>query len=311
MRKNWLFVYLVAGLLLWLLLLQITTPGQHKRSPIYAAVDGAGGDFHFPVVFAPDITPTPLPTATPTPTATATATKVPQFSPLINGSFEDCIEGAQKCQWPTIPYPEPGWGNQPPLSGWTLSMVPTDENLFDSTDKATGVCECVHKEQPYDLPPNEWLGGPDALILEGKVVYKLFGKEAWGSELSQRVDLLPASKWRLTVPVQVHLHGDADPYAAESSVQVNGKPALSWANSLAMGDQKWCKHEITFTVPADGRVDISVRVKDKWQGKGKDFFIDDISLRPADEAAALPDMDLCLKGQTGLLKQRTPKSNQS
>ncbi len=190
-------------------------------------------------------------------------------------------------------------------------MVPVGANLYDSTDKATGVCECVHKEQPYDLPPHEWLGEPDALILQGKVVYKLFGKEAWGSELSQTVNLEPGSEWRLIVPVQVHLHGDTDPYAAESSVRVNGRPALSWANSLAMGDHNWCKHEITFTVPADGAADISVRVKDKWQGKSKDFFIDDISLRPAGEPAEHGDMDLCINGQTGLQKQRTPKSDQS
>ena len=190
-------------------------------------------------------------------------------------------------------------------------MVPAGENLYSSTDEATGVCECVHKEQPHDLPPNEWLGGTDALILEGKVVYKLFGNETWGSELSQTVDLLPGSEWRLTVPVQVHLHGDGDPYAAESSVRINDKPESSWANALAMGDRTWCKHEISFTVPEDGRAHISVRVKDKWRGKTKDFFIDDISLQPAAEVAPHPDMELCIKEQTGLQVQRTPKSEPS
>ena len=123
MRKSWLFVYPLAALALWFLL-QILSPGQRNTVLIYAGADGEEGDFHFPAVFAPENTPTPTPTTsptptgTPTPTPTATATKTPNFSSFVNGSFEDCIEGVEKCEWPTIPYPEMG---QPATIIWLES----------------------------------------------------------------------------------------------------------------------------------------------------------------------------------------------
>lgn len=191
----------------------------------------------------------------------------PSSDGLVNGSFE---EG-----WTDMP-PAPGnLINQKP-TGWHYVWVEIGQPLFDSTDVAGGVPESIHKLS-NQLPPDEQLGGPKALILDGNAVYKIFHFGApFGGELSQTVaHLPPGTVWKLTVPVQVHLHGDPDPYAAESSVWVNGEGG--WVRGFVMGDRQWYRHERVFVVPADGKAFIQVRVKSKWH-KPKDFFIDDLLL---------------------------------
>jgi len=204
--------------------------------------------------------PTPTPMPTPTPAPTPTQTPLPQ---IANPSFED--------GWTDLP-PEPGWLiNQQP-NGWLLSWVPMGQPLYDDPNSlAGGVPECKHILY-WQLPPNEQPGGEDALILDGDTTYKMFhGAAPFGSELRQTMtNLAPGSSWRLVVPIQVHLYGDTDPYTAESGVWVNDEGG--WANAGVMGDRNWYEHEVLFTVPANGQVEIVIRVKSKWDGKG--FFID-------------------------------------
>ena len=198
-------------------------------------------------------TPTPIPT--------------PQSNGLVNGSFE---EG-----WTNMP-PAPGnLINQKP-NGWEYFWIEPGQPLFDSTDVAGGVPESIHK-LANQLPPDEQPGGPKALILDGIAVYKIFHFGApFGGELNQTIENLPpGSVWKLTVLIQVHLHGETDPYAAESSVWVNGEGG--WVHGFAMGDRQWYRHERIFVVPSDGKAFIQVRVKSKWPSP-KDFFIDDLRL---------------------------------
>jgi hypothetical protein len=186
---------------------------------------------------------------------------------LKNGSF---TEG-----WTDLP-PAPGFLiNQQP-NGWKLRWLELEESLFGTSDKAKGVPECVHK-LATQLPPDERLGGAKALILEGDTTYKIFNAGSpFGAELSQTVEgLEPGSTAKLKVPIQVHLGGDNDPYGAESGVWVNGKG--EWVNGATMGDRQWYKHKLKFTVPADGKAEIVIRVKSKWF-RGKDFFFDGIKL---------------------------------
>lgn len=99
----------------------------------------------------------------------------------------------------------------------------------------------------------------------------------FGAELRQTIrDLPPGSSWILVVPIQVHLHGDGDPYAAESGVWVNG--VGNWANGSVMGDREWYEHEVPFTTPANGQIEIVIRVKSKW-ALAKDFFIDALRVK--------------------------------
>lgn len=167
--------------------------------------------------------------------------------------------------------------NQEP-NGWRLEWIEPGQPLYDdASSRAAGVPECIHKLSEQ-LPPNEQLGRPNALILAGDTTYKIFHANApFGATLSQTVsDLLPGSEATLTVPIQVHLRGESDFFGAESGIWVNGEGG--WVNGHTMGDRKWFRHRLQFTVPHDGRAEIVIRVKSKWP-RGKDFFIDGITLQ--------------------------------
>ena len=185
---------------------------------------------------------------------------------LKNGSF---TEG-----WMDLP-PFGNLINQQP-NGWIMRWVAPGNSLFGAGDKAEGVPECVHK-LAKQLPPNEQLGAKDALILAGDTTYKIFHSGSpFGVELKQVVTgLLPGSEATLTVPVLAVLYDEPDPFGAESGVWVNGQG--KWVNGGKMGNRKWFRHKLTFTVPDNGTAIIEIRVKSKWQRK-KDFFIDGITL---------------------------------
>lgn len=226
--------------------------------------------FNFlPYIQAPPPTSTPTATITPSPTPTLTPTSSPTPIPLpqiTNPSFEEGWTDLPPLPWNLV--------NQQP-NGWQLSWVNIGAPLYNDPDTlAAGVPECVHKFS-WQLPPNEQPGGPDALILDGDVVFKMFHSGSpFGSELRQTLTgLVPGSSWVLVVPIQVHLAatGDTDPFSAESGVWVNG--VGGWATAAQMGDREWYEHHVPFTVPANGAAEIVIRVKSKYF-LSKDFFID-------------------------------------
>ncbi len=186
-----------------------------------------------------------------------------------------------------------GWMDMPPVgnlinqqpNGWILRWIEPGNPLFGAGDKAGGVPECVHK-LASQLPANEQLGAKDALILAGNATYKIFhAGSPFGAELKQVVTgLKPGSQATLEVPVLAVLYDETDPFGAESGVWVNGEG--QWVNGGTMGNRKWHRHKVTFTVPDNGTAIIEVRVKSKWPRK-KDFFIDGITL----EAEAAPDAE--------------------
>lgn len=256
------------------------------RLPMVAAASALfESEAMLPAVFkpfptpTPTITPTAVPTNTPEPTLTPepTTTPLPPSTPdpgnaIVNGSFEQ--------GWTNLP-PAPGFLiNQEP-KGWRLTWLGVGEPIWDDgSATAQGVPECLHKLEA-GLPPDEWAGGPRPLILEGKATYKTFHFAApFGTELYQSVGgLPPGTTWRLTVPIQLHTHGDNDPWAAESGVwaTTSADQAGGWVSGGTMGDHHWFFHKVEITVPADGRIEVYIRVKSKWN-RGKDFFIDDVRL---------------------------------
>ncbi|MCA9919738.1 MAG: hypothetical protein KC445_17395 [Anaerolineales bacterium] len=189
---------------------------------------------------------------------------------LKNGSF---TEG-----WETLPaVAEAGYLRNQRPNGWQLEWLKKGDPLYDDPGTTVeGIPECVHKLSDQ-LPADEQLGGVKALILAGDTTYKIFNSAAkFGATLSQTVTgLVPNSQATLTVPIQVHLHGETDTYGAESGVWVNGEGG--WVNGFDMGDRQWYRHIIPFTVPASGEAEIVIRVKSKWT-KPKDFFFDGIKL---------------------------------
>jgi len=188
---------------------------------------------------------------------------LPPLPELLNPSFEN--------GWTDMP-PAPGSVvNQQP-NDWILSWIEPGDTLYDSNDVATSAPECVHKLSDQ-LPPEEQLGGPNALILDGDTTYKCFQRNgSFGAELRQTITgLEPNRDWILVVPIQVHLHDDTYEYSAESGVWVNG--IGSWANGGLMGDRQWYEHHIPFTVRSDGTIEVVIRFKSKYS-LPKDFFID-------------------------------------
>lgn len=287
MRKSWI---LAVGLVV----LGAVVLGRLAR---LAPAQGTSSGY-LPAVFRPENTPTPVPTQTPSPTTPPTNTPPPTTTPpgptstprptpepganwIANWSFE---EG-----WTDMP-PAPGnLINQQP-NGWTLYWLPPGSPMWDRPDDtAHGVPECLHK--PYwTLPPNEWLGAPNALILDGDTTYKMFHHgTSFGSQLSQVIDDLPAGRYRLSVPVQLHWQEKLDPndpswdsLTAESGawILVNGQKLGKWVNAREMGDRKWYTHEVEFTLNAPADVEVLLRFKSKYANK--DFFIDAVVLEEID-----------------------------
>ncbi len=196
---------------------------------------------------------------------------------------------------------ENGWTDMPPAAGnlinqqpleWTLFLIEVGDPLFDDANTlAEGTPESIHKKSDQ-LPPQEQPGGATPLILEGDYVYKTFHfGSPFGTELRQTVTGLPSgAEMRITVPLQVHLHGETDKYGAETSLWIND--VGGWANGFEMGDRRWCKHEQLADVPANGELEVVVRMKSKW-ASAKDFFIDDVYMLPSSEPSPYPHMPPC------------------
>lgn len=181
-----------------------------------------------------------------------------------NGSFED--------GWSNMP-PAPGsLINQQP-NGYELSWVAPGDKLYESNDVCNGVPECVHKHRDQ-LPVEEQPGGVNALILNGDYVYKVFhARASFGAELVQVArGYKPGCTVSVTVPVQLHRHGDNDPYSAEFGVWVNG--IGKWENT-SLVDKTWLPVFRSSLADSDGEVVVVIRMKSKWNAP-KDFFIDNI-----------------------------------
>ncbi len=246
-----------------------------------ATAGDTAGRANLPIALKPENTPTPVPTQTPTPAPTSTPnvgcpplpTPTAAAHGLVNGGFEGC--------WDTIEL-----GNQEP-HGWELTWIAIGEQVWDARypEPATAIAEMIHKLKKQ-LPPNEWPGAPNALILDGEATYKLFSEyNIFGSQLYQRVSL-PAGSWRLVVPVQMHWHeapNGKDPYTAESGAWIISDDTQSgaWANAQQMGDKTWFYHEVEFDLPTAGTVDVLIRFKSVYRST-KDFFIDAVRIEPID-----------------------------
>lgn len=200
-----------------------------------------------------------------------------------------------------------GWSDKPPApgnlinqepAGWHLEWLEPGQPLYDDPNsRSQGVPECVHKLS-RQLPPHEQLGAPQALILAGDTTYKIFHSAApFGATLSQTVTgLQPGSRGTLTVPVQVHMHGESDAFGAESGAWVNGQGG--WAHGGEMGDRRWHRHRVEFTVPDNGQAEVVIRVKSKW-ARPKDFFIDNVTLEATPAGEGQPGGGTASGGSAG------------
>lgn len=177
----------------------------------------------------------------------------------INGSFEEL-------DWEDV-----GPEQQEPV-GWRLDWLQPGELLWDSEDVAGAKPECVHMLS-RQLPPDEQLGGENALILEGGVCYKVFSRFLpFGQEFYRIVpDLEPGTRCQLSLRVQVH-HQDpimiGDPWNAEFGCWLDRQGG--WNHGLP--DREYQEFVYNAVVPPEGAILIHTRCKGK---RGKvDFFFD-------------------------------------
>jgi len=187
---------------------------------------------------------------------------------------------------------EDGWGtdlltgNQIP-HGWKLAwsscgvqLKASGDGEGDTEDYVLCSPECVHKLS-WQLPPDEQLGGDDALILDGDATYKVFAAQAFRATLAQSFDVAKGATCRITVPVQTHgqLQEDGTPYnidtgAAYWRVTVNGKSS-DWLTFVSnFDDRSWASYSTIFTADT-GVVDVFVEFESHTVA-GIDFFIDDV-----------------------------------
>lgn len=198
---------------------------------------------------------------------------------LQNPSFEG--------GWQTIAH-----GNQQP-NGWTLTWLPNGAPLLSAGafpgddapvfETVTRWPECVHKSHA-ELPPDEWRGGEDALVLDGVTTYKIFGGSAFSAALAQTVNAPPMVSAVLTVPVQVHHHGDGSFGACAFRIRANEYVTdwITFSGGLPdPAEPYFVPVQLAFTTPADGQVTVRIECESRAEAP-IDFFIDATALTVAD-----------------------------
>ena len=201
----------------------------------------------------------------------------------------------------TNPSFERGWttdarGNQAP-HGWRMLYYAPGTPLMapkagagDTQDYVLSTPECVHKLSEQ-LPDDEKLGGKDALILDGNVTFKPFGKNAFRLELEQLFTVPAGKPCTLVVPVQVHGEwNDAtdapwniDTGSAYWRVSVNGEHGKwnTFNNDYELNgdlhgfdDRTWLYYTMAFVAPS-GTVDMLIEFENHGES-GIAFFIDNV-----------------------------------
>jgi len=204
---------------------------------------------------------------------------------LLNGSFEN--------GWNDIP--AGSTINQEPDS-WVLTWKGVGQPL-DSSGAFAGdelpvfeiaqtIPECVHKHMDQ-LPPDEQPGGEHALILDGVYTYKVFSSvNPFGITLTQQVPANGVAT--LTVPVQVHHHGDGSYGACAVKVELVGVESVNtgWLTFHGgINEFEWVSP--TVSTNTNGSAGVVVTLESRALG-GIDFFIDNLVLTEAGETEPPP-----------------------
>jgi len=189
---------------------------------------------------------------------------------LENWSFEK--------QWTT----DPLTGNQTP-GDWLLTYRLPGAPMLSAgafpggSDVVIRTPECVHKLN-WQLPPNEQLGGEDALILDGEAVYKVFGV-GYSATLKQVISGFEmGSRLTFRVPVQVHAQGDDGQGAGVFRIGIQGQFTQWQTFGAGLEDREWSY--ITASVVVADATACAVRID--FEGRSStssvDFFIDALGL---------------------------------
>lgn len=169
---------------------------------------------------------------------------------------------------------------QVPNDGYSLKVIEVpNKNFLDA--EVTSVSEITHKLQSQ-LPEDEWLGGENALILDGDTTFKILQSSghAVDVEVLQTIpNLLPDSTYRITIPVQIHYHGPVDVYDKDPPLEMNDIGVRITANYSVLAmlwpdlpDSEWVYPVIEGrTVANETEIRVSLRVCTSWKNKRSGF----------------------------------------
>lgn len=219
---------------------------------------------------------------------------------ITNPSFEggwvtDWDDNTDLCPSGWITYSNAG--NQCP-NGWLATLYPPgalmpfptkmqEGNIVPATSGGAG--EYVHK-LAIQLPPDEQLGQPRALILEGAVTYKAFSAVVANAIiLSQTLTGSPGEYAQVTAYILGETHDQPSPPNTElendhfvASVKLGSvADTRFYVDMVATFDvpgneRPWNKFEVTAPFPASGQLTLQIIVQQNWAGR-TDFFIENLS----------------------------------
>ena len=233
------------------------------------------------VTFTP-VPPTHTATATLLPTITRTPGLVPS-SLIANPSFEfGYTLSARQQQMPN------GWQFSSPNAGQTL---PYPTKMQQGT-VVPAIADDQAESQLYtsdQLPADERLGQPRALILDGNTVLRTHG--AWRASavvLKQTLSAPAGATVRITGYI---LAESLDPGTKEdddlvAAVRLYGVSTVEdkrllaqmvTRNDISTSSRHWNRFEVTATVPASGQLPLEVILQQNWGLGGDWFFIDNFS----------------------------------
>lgn len=194
---------------------------------------------------------------------------------------------------------EDGWTDHPESpdrvqepNGWALNMIKQGDPLWYHGYIATGTVEAKHLNTPNNqLPPNEQLGGSNALVLHGDISYKIQAvRMATGTSLRRRIE--GDGRAKISVPFQVH-YQDSDSYdrvpPLESddvhfSVLANGGEVYH-ARFPELKDREWLYAVFETELP----VDLELRFQTSY-ANSRDCFLDKIEVETMTESVEpIPD----------------------
>lgn len=187
-------------------------------------------------------------------------------------SFEDGWTDVGPVQQEPIGW-EIAWGKP----GTMLHHIDGGANPGDTERIVRTAPECVHIHSDQ-LPPNEQRGGENALILDGNWTYKAFA--AYGSfhfSLWREIEAPLGAVVTVTVPVQVHQHGNGDVGAAYWRVDL-GSATSGWQTfKRDFDDRTWSYHTLTKTQTSTPLMELLITFESHTIA-GIDFFLDAVEV---------------------------------
>jgi len=268
-----------------------------SSQPIQASLFDVTAIVYLPVVVkmpTPTPTNTSTPTATATPTSTPTVTPTPSITPTPTNTYSfiapltitnPSFEGGWVTDWDNggLQYP----------NDWVTTWTPNGQEMPLSPKWASGqqipaLSDGHGLYQHFssnELPPNEWLGQPRALILNGQWTYKaysLYTQQAL--QLNQTVSGSPGLYARVIVYILGEENDDRpleyDFFAASVKLgDVEDRRAYTQMVThfdIPGNERAWNKFDVLAQFPASGQLSLTIVMQQNWQIP-TDFFIDNIS----------------------------------